>query len=780
MKTIRLSVQDFARPSPRTGHLQHSTGHLFGLERGIEIHQQIQARRRTQFADYKTEVKISHSFECEQFKFVIDGRMDGLQSGMLCRIEEIKSDFNVRELRQELLADPWKHPYGLQLLTYGYFYFQQEQRIPELVLHLVSSRNADSYDVSLSLDVPRYETWLKLRLAELVSEAEQFLKKSKRRKKMASQLSFPFAPRKGQSEFMQFIEQGIQQEKHLLLQAPTGLGKTIGVIFPLLKEALHRGARLMYVTPKNSQQLVANAAIDKFQGQGLKVKALTLTARSKLCLKSEMVCDPALCEFARDYYDKLARHDLANVIHKKKKLNSRWLRELGTKYELCPAGLQQEALPHADVIIGDYNHVFSMNSRISLSSGLLSEGLPNLAIDEAHNLPQRAMDYFSPMLSWEQWEAFKAHLDELGSGLEGSGRKLIEQAQHLILRGEQSAEFERLLEQLKQFLLACYEAEVGEKTRRAIFELYWGWATFSELLIRIAESEASEFITFRQGNGSKTAYHITCCDPSTLIRDTYKEYKNVVAFSATLRPFDFYSQLTGLSSDRLLTAEFASPYDPANRKLLIIPQISTKFSERARNYPKIAEAIAKIISLKSGNYLAFFPSFDFLEKTLACFTPPARMNVLQQERKMKPSQVDHVLDLIAHDQGHHILFAVQGGVFSEGVDYQGEMVIGAFVIGPPLPNFDRARELQKDFYQRTYQSGFAYAYSYPAMAKAVQAAGRVIRGESERGLIVLMDERFLKPEYVRSMPSDWFEREADELVSKQILKDVKSFWDSAE
>ena len=272
---------------------------------------------------------------------------------------------------------------------------------------------------------------------------------------------------------------------------------------------------------------------------------------------------------------------------------------------------------------------------------------------------------------------------------------------------------------------------------------------------------------------------ITCCDASAMLKDCYDEYSQVVAFSATLKPFDFYSRLAGLHEKNLKTAEFTSPFPRSHRKLLIIPQISSRYSDRERSAPRVAEAMQKIAALKRGNYFAFFPSFDFMERVFARFQAPEGFQTLKQERHMKRDEIDHVLGLLSEPFSARIIFAVQGGVFSEGVDYPGDMVIGAFVVGPPLPGFDLEREKMREYYDKNYGAGFDYAYTYPAMAKAVQAAGRVIRSESDRGIIVLMDNRFVQPSYVKSMPQDWFVESPRELVSERILSDVAAFWSTA-
>jgi DNA excision repair protein ERCC-2 len=306
------------------------------------------------------------------------------------------------------------------------------------------------------------------------------------------------------------------------------------------------------------------------------------------------------------------------------------------------------------------------------------------------------------------------------------------------------------------------------------------WSDFTAALELALDPERTEFFITWAPNRAGGTVRITCCDASRMLEDTYDAYEQVIGFSATLKPFEYYAALSGLAPDNVRTAEFPSPFPKAMRKLLIIPQISTKFSDRNRNYAKIAEAVNRIASVRIGNYFVFLPSFEFMENVVRLFVPPSGVIVLKQERHMKQAAVDAVLDHLRAGEIPAIVFAVQGGSFSEGMDYAGEMVIGAFVVGPPLPTFDLEREEMRKYYQRRYNAGFEYAYSIPAMAKSIQAAGRVIRSETERGLVVLMDGRFIESGYARCMPDDWFENDVGELVSGSILREVEEFWSATD
>lgn len=799
MKTVRLAVTEFATPSPLKGSIDVLSGFGKSSEIGLEIHQEVQAARARAHSNYQSEVQLTHTFEAGGFEFEVSGRVDGLfektkSEAGAPRIEEIKSAFNSYELQKRLRDSSLEHPYELQLLTYGYFYWLQNAIAPELSFHLVSTRNREVLDLPVALDVSAYESWLERRLVELVELAKQAEKRAKRRREMAIDLPFPFSkPRSGQIELIETISKGVASSTPMLIQAPTGLGKTVGVLYPSLKEALSRGQRVVYVTPKNSQHSVAEDAIERLQDAGAKLKSLSITAKSKLCFKNEPLCNPEYCEYAKDHYTKLAANGLLEKLSKKKKLTAKTFTKMGNEYEVCPFELQLDAALDVETVICDYNYVFAPRSAFGRLSkgGLDQDGKPNLVIDEAHNLPSRAMDYYSPSLSVQVLENMREEIAKLPKKFRVDADKQLNACIQVVkscgrqnqIRPEKIKPpvmaFHAQDEELRALLSAYLASDVDIQPRDVLMRLSFYWSEFTGALEFVNGDREEFFTTFHP---HPATVKITCCDASEMLKSCYDEYQNTVAFSATLKPFDYYSQLMGLKRESLLEAEFTSPFAKANRKLLIIPQISSKYSERERNYPRIAETIAKITQLKRGNYFVFFPSFDFLERVLREFEREFDTNgaftIIRQDRGMRNDAVAEVLDLLRDKCGAHLVFAVQGGVFSEGIDYPGEMAIGAFIVGPPLPNFDLEREKKREFYEKSYQAGFDYAYTYPAMAKAVQAAGRVIRNETDRGLIVLMDDRFTHASYAKSMPQDWFDESPRELVSSQILKDVADFWSS--
>lgn len=357
--TLQLSVTEFAVPAPRLGSLESEAAYGVLPQVGTDIHLEIQAERQAQGGAYVPEKWVTHTFPFAAYKVTVSGRMDGFQYGTPPRIDEIKSSYSADSLLQRLQGDS-SHPYLLQLRTYGYFHFRATGVEPELNLMIVCARTRKRSEWNVDLDVNGYETWLKNRLQELVTAEEDLEKRKAQRRKAARAMTFPFSePRPGQRELMADIESHLGKSGRLLLQAPTGLGKTAGVLFPTLREALSRGQKAVYVTAKNSQHGVAEDAVARLQANGCKIKSVTVHAKSKMCLKDEVFCSPSHCEFARDYYTKIKSHKVVESLRKKHRLTESVFKDTGREFEVCPFELQLETVPSAEVVICDYSYVFS-------------------------------------------------------------------------------------------------------------------------------------------------------------------------------------------------------------------------------------------------------------------------------------------------------------------------------------------------------------------------------------------------------------------------------------
>lgn len=819
MKRFQLAVRDFALPVPRIGSIEVHSGYGALPQSAEEAHRRVQKARSAGNPLYKTEVKVSHSFERGGYVFVVSGRIDGLVDGSPPHIEEIKTAFDASALHGKLQTQP-SHPYILQLKTYAYIYAVQNACKPTCSVFIASyalkesaqdvasarqllclQTDGDAFELPVSMDMQEYERWLDKRLDELVVEARQFEADQDRRANAGRALRFPFAqPRSGQLDIVDKIERVLLTGDALLVQAPTGMGKTAAIVYPMLQDALSRGDRLVYVTPKNSQHRVAEEAVSRLQTgstdsapspravpSGADISCLTLSAKSKVCFKGEPICNPEHCEFARDYYAKIDRHKVVDKALESSTMDAELFQKLGKEFEVCPFELSIDTIRRADVVIGDYNYVFSPVSLLGrLTTSFAGHSKPNLIIDEAHNLPARACDYFSPRLSSQTLDASHECLESLPLDLRMQAQAALRACFALMAgfqpKGKekqcvispQKGPFEQLDQTLGRLLNQYLLVRKNPKPGDPFIAVCREWSDFTQAI----GQEGDQFFCTFSVDTYGINLRITCCDPSQHLASCLKEFEHTVAFSATLKPFDYYTQLCGFELEKTQTVEFASPFPKQNRKLIVIPQVSTRYSDRASNYEKIAQAIGRIITLRRGNYFVFFPSFAFLREVFDRTQLPD-FHVVQQRPSMNTTEVHKLIQSLYEQKEPTVVFAVQGGVFAEGVDYVGESLIGALIVGPALPGFDLERELMREYYERRFGQGFDYAYTYPAMARVVQAAGRVIRSETDRGIVVLLDKRFVSPSYTATMPADWYQSSVKELVSTSILHDIRSFWENA-
>jgi len=688
-KTITLAIRDFALPVPRSGSIEVNSGYgqIFGgpltqAAEGRKIHLAVQKQRQKEYAVYKSEVKLAEKFESESFVFSVSGRMDGFVDGVVPMVEEIKSSSSALELAEILRNDP-QHPYGLQLATYAYLIYKERGVAPRAHFVIVSGKGEIIDEFDYPFDVQVYEKWLQLRLAELEHEAQAEEDRRERRKKLAQALVFPFdQPRPFQRELVDNLAADLEESANIIIQAPTGLGKTIGVMYPTLRDSLAKGERFIYVTPKNSQHAVAQDAVQRLsqsvaditdsadpQSEEVQLFSTTINAKAKMCLKEEVICNPSYCQYAKDYYKKVDEAKLVDKMAKMPILGADEFKAVGQEYEVCPFELSLDTVQNADVVIGDYNYVFSPRNilgRLTFSLAKSNEQ-PNLVIDEAHNLPGRATDYYSKSLSSRELVELGSALSDLGFDIAVEGKKIVSNILFTISTVGRTVNQKDSRVTLSPLLFESHLADLQALAGRYVENKGGGAGsnagsssgsgsgsgkgpkrdsllTLLNLISDFSDAlayEGDEFLhlyvrTKLQDGGVEESLKVVCCDASAKLKLAHKEFGHVVAFSATIKPFDYFSQLSGLHEEDLKTREYESPFPGANRKLLIIPQVSTKFSDRARNYGKIAEAINRIVAVRPGNYFVFFPSYGFLSSVFdkVKMLVPNEMRLMRQESEM--------------------------------------------------------------------------------------------------------------------------------------------------
>jgi DNA excision repair protein ERCC-2 len=779
IKVLKIAVTDFGQKNLMTGDIDEMSGlSQVSTELGAEIHHEIQDRRSAEISDYRREAKVEgHLPGSDAFAIHITGRMDGIWSdGEAIIIEEIKSSLNVRRLVGSLLDDP-EHPYILQTKIYGWLTWKQRGVVPRLQLLLVAAGSREETIIPIEFEPDSFSAWIDQRqtwLTQLWREVSEF---KDSRKKMARSLRFPFTrKRPGQAELMCDVAEACKSKSQLLIQAPTGLGKTAGVMFPMLKAALRRSDKLFYITPKNSQLRETEKFLKLLSRDSPGPLGLIMTAKPKICMQTEVKCTPDACPFAKGHYDKVNDLGLLNQLRHNDVINADILRSYASQYEVCPYELGRQIMPWVDVIAGDYHYALSPRANLSEMAKvpLVQDPKPLLAIDEAHNLSDRAIGWYShqaeligddivkvapkkiknKMLAINRWLRETLSKDRPGDVIKQLNRqKLVELVN--AWNGEMPIVLEKSSEQP--------EAQI-------IINEWFNWLEISELF------QFPDELFFATKDTAAFVLNVHCVNAGPLMRDKLANFHAVVAFSATLKPFSFHQSMNGFNDARVFTKEYPSPFPAKNRRIIAIPQVSTAWRDRPRNLPRIVEVIDRVIALKHGNYMAFFPSFEMLRQALPLVKAEG-FEVIEQPPSASAGWVQDVLQRLRRTRGI-LVMAVQGGVLSEGIDLPGEQLIGAFIIGPALSMVTPEREERRKILGATDKDGFAKAYGYPAMARSIQSAGRVIRSSEDRGIIIMMDPRFLKHPYVETLPSDWLgqDQSAAGLLSTKILSDISDFW----
>jgi Rad3-related DNA helicase len=799
---LTVSVRDLVEFVLRQGNLGRER-EFVGSDRalaGIRGHQKIQ---RSRPKGYLTELPVEHVVEAEEFTLQIRGRIDGLLiTAEQVLLEEIKT-----------VPGTWDHEadplHWAQAKFYGFIH-AREQALPELAIQLVYleletgkvtefrqtfsfAELSDFFGATTAI----YMDWLR--------ERHQWCRA---RDESIRALAFPFPEyRPGQRDLAVAAYRVLANGGRLFLAAPTGIGKTISVFFPAVK-ALGEGKlkRVFYLTTRTVGRAIAEKACSDLRRAGLKLRAVTFTAKAKVCVRNGHPCDPLTCPLTLGYYDRV-KPAIREALEREA-INRSTLEAVSQKHQVCPFELSLDVSMWADAVICDYNYVF--DPQVFLRRHFAEDGGEyGFLVDEAHNLVDRAREMFSADLDGREildvQRAIKqavprcakalarlnAAMRKLGNSAE-SHKKPFEAsdpsvelnlfpAKSATIRDKSegvitSREFpdslieplEAALQEAESWLVKNQPAEF----REALLALYFRLHSFR----RTAETYDERYVTLIE-NEKKVRLRLFCLDPSVLLRKALSRGKAAIFFSATLTPMDYYRNLLGGAADDPVL-QLSSPFPPENLAVLIQDRIQTHFKGRAESLGEVVAAIGTLVQGRRGNYLIYFPSYQYLNAVLAEFqTCYPAVCVLAQRPNMTESERDEFLSAFSVEHGETLAgFAVLGGIFGEGIDLVGERLIGAVIVGVGLPQLCVERDLIRDYFQQQNAAGFEYAYTFPGMNRVLQAIGRVIRSESDRGVVLLIDARFNEVRYRRLFPAWWKYLRVRQTAA--INESVSRFWDS--
>jgi DNA excision repair protein ERCC-2 len=789
-KSFEVSVRELAEDEGfrRVGFDRGDGWRRLGV--GSEVHARVLAARREIHASYRCEVHLQARIPVEDWTVLLTGRLDGC-------VERSEGSWLIEEFKSTHLPSE-----GLRLSGYGidrdrrqllgYCYLWRRLGHPHVSGALVYVDIATDEEISLAVpyDEEEFDRDVEARLQRLLRIWKGQLAARRRKAEAAGRLPFPHAaPRPIQQEVMEAVDHAVRSREILIAEAPTGSGKTAAALHPALVAGLESGRQVVFLTSKTLQQRMAVSALTAMNQRAF--HTLQVRAKEKMCANDRILCHEEFCRFAKSYPEKMAR---SNILGRLRDSYSHHdpdtVFEEARREEVCPFEVQLELAERADAIVADYNYVFEPGVALRHLSG---DGLTDaiLIVDEAHNLPDRARQIFSPhilegdlralfnRLALQPGDLFgdlSASVADLLEILEGAAADLAE--------GEAIAEIAPPADEIHAWR-ADWEPRLvryldwKRDTKLAlpddpVLDLHFGVTRFAGVLNLFGPGFTS--VVERRTDGLRLA--LVCLDPARAVGPVFRAASSAVLMSATLTPHAAVERLLGLPDDRTSVISLPPPFPRENRKVLIVPHVRTTFAARERNYGRIAALLGEMSDAHSGNDLVLFPSYRFLAE-VAQLMPPTRARLLLQRPDLSDFERQRVLQALASPPPEGILlFAVSGGMYAEGVDYPGEILSGVFVISPALPQVSFERELLRQYFEEQEEAGFDYAYLQPGMTRVVQAAGRLIRSETDRGVIALLCHRFLEEPYVSRLPRDWYLETPDELVSRRPAEEIREFFES--
>lgn len=779
---IKISVRNLVEFILRSGNLDNrrtSAADREAMQKGSRIHRKLQKQMK---ASYKAEVPLKWEEEYSDFIIEIEGRADGIiDDEEECVIDEIKGVY--RDLY--FLEEPVP-VHKAQAMCYAYFYASQKKlskmEVQMTYCHLETEeikRFREEFSFSY------LKKWFEDLLSEYYKWANfQYQRRIERRSSMEG-LEFPYPYRKGQKELVSGVYHTMRAEKQLFIQAPTGIGKTMAAIFPAVRAVGEGyGDKIFYLTAKTITRTVAEEAFHILKEKGLSYKTISITAKEKLCLCEETDCNPEKCPYAEGHFDRV-NAAVFEILNEKDTYLREDLLEQAEKHRVCPYEMCLDISSWVDAVICDYNYVFDPNVYLRRFFGDGVKGDYLFLIDEAHNLVERGRKMYSAVLCKEDFletaKIVKEHSAKLYKILKKCNRMMLEYKRECdectVMENIAglSLQLMNLLGEMENFL----EKEHEEKVQKAVLEFSFSVRHFLNMY-----DIADENYVIYSHYDDEQRFLITlyCVNPKRNLQECLNKGRGAVFFSGTFLPLPYYRSLFSERRDDYAICA-SSPFLRENLKLLVACDVSSKYTRRGvSEYEKMAEYIYELAAGKQGNYMVFFPSYRMLEDIYEIFRNKTEerqfeVSCILQSSNMTEQEREEFLEAFQENSAKTLIgFCVMGGIFSEGIDLTGERLIGAAIVGTGLPQVGCEREILKNYYDEKAQNGFAYAYRYPGMNKVLQAAGRVIRTKEDRGVVLLLDERFLQREYLELFPQEW--QSYERCTVGNAGQKIRAFWDS--
>lgn len=787
MNKISVSVTDLAAYISRRGNLAGGSYGSVSAVEGTRLHQRVFSDLKKAYGDIVvTEEALLYDFISEDgICLSVNGRFDAmmLENGKTPMLFEIKS-FNSTKESFEALVRP-EHVTQLKLYGAMYLLTNSDTLDISLTLRYVSITTLDSYENTYTMSFEEAECFWEETCAEYCVFAKTLLDYQSSLMDSVTTIRFPFDNiRPGQKEFMKKALLALNSGEAFFVEAPTGIGKTVSVLYPAVKGLIkNRYDQIFYLTAKEATRGVAEATLDQMRRQGLILRSITLRSKEKMC-PFGTECDAKFCPLAKDYYgklkDALAESLLIDNITPGK------ITEIALKHGICPHEFMIDTMNYCTVVIGDYNHIFS--PRVSLASKEPGNQRIAVLVDEAHNMIDRGRDMFSASFSLSL-------IDEMIKDFKGRNTKIetmLHQLRNYFVNigtcFDSSSSGFKLMEQAdenKVLMTENWEA-MRQPPRQLYAKLWFTIRNLSPILDNLEQGvcrrtavkfffEARFFLTVLEhyfdnayittasrDNGDITIT-LDCLDCAAKLDYIIKDRMSVIFFSATFTPYEYYRNcLVGPDCDYSSFLRLPSPFPPENLEIMIDSDISTTYKNRSVTRYDLVLKITDCLAGRTGNHMIFFPSFEYMNQIMPEIGTELSKRgitgykIITQVTDMTGVEKDEFLQSFSEPyDGLLIGAAVLGGHFGEGIDLVGDKLTGVVIVGVGLPKITPERQILSNYYSEKFGDGFSFAYRFPGWQKVLQAVGRVIRTENDTGFALLIDERLAKPEYIMLYPDHW-------------------------
>ncbi len=777
-RLVRISVHNLVEFVLRSGDIDNrrSAGaQKEAMLAGGKIHRKIQKRMG---ANYRAEVPLKFTVEDDEQEIVllVEGRADGImEEGGIVTIDEIKGMYmDVSRLEEPIMI------HLAQAMCYGYFYCCDKEL--DGVRLQITYANLETEEIKrfhVDRSKEELEQWFRSVVHEYFKWARYQYHHELVRDASIRELEFPYPYRAGQRDLVVSVYKTISRGKKLFIQAPTGIGKTLSTMFPAVKAVGEgKGEKVFYLTAKTITRTVAEEALRILRGNGLVFSSVTITAKEKLCPMEKAECNPEACPYAKGHFDRV-NEAVFDILHLEQEISREKILEYAEKYKVCPFEFCLDISNWTDGIICDYNYVFDPNVRLKRYFADGAEGKYLFLIDEAHNLVSRAREMYSASIIKEDVLEVK----RIVKGKSPKFEKQLDKCNKLLLNMKRECEEWEVLEDITG-LAACVMSMFTEmetfledfpefEGRETVLDFYFCLRDF----LNVYEQLDDHYRIYAEHVGSSQfMVRMLCVNPARLLSQCMGQGSSTILFSATLLPIKYYKTL--LSGDEEDYAVYAnSPFEEEKKLLMVATDVSSRYTRRnAVEYRKVADYIREMVGAKTGNYMVFFPSYQYMAEIEGIFEEePIAADLLVQGQGMGEAERKEFLEEFEREREHSLVaFCVMGGVFSEGIDLKEERLIGVAIVGTGLPMVCVEQEILKGYFDETEERGFDFAYQYPGMNKVLQAAGRVIRTQEDEGVILLLDDRFLRREYLELFPREW---ERYHVVNRgNVGECMRDFW----